>query len=476
MLNNSFINNLECLNYKVNTKGGLYYSSTYDHNLDFFAMASRYMSNESLHKLFINAYTEASFKATAILLFMLDIREGRGERRIFNLLFKDLCYLNYHLALKVLYLIPSLGRYDYLLSSYNTPLWKDTVLLIKNELLKDKQSTNPNLLSKWLPSVRTHNKNNALAITLAKDLGLSVKDYRHLLSTLRSKLSIVEANITKHEYEKIDYSFVPSQAMKCYNHLFSKYDGDRFNNYILDLKKNKTKVNSKVLAPYEIIKEYFKGTTKKDLLDSMWQGMNDFLDGNKSNALVLADTSGSMTSYNYLPMASALGLAIYIAERNKGVFHDCFINFSSHPSLQKLTGKSLSEKLRSINYDNWESITNIDEALKLILNATLKSDPKDAPTHLIIISDMEFDCTVEDKPNYEYWKEQYSKYNLTIPKVIFWCVSGNMRGVPITKHNNGTTIISGFSPAVFKGILDIENYSPVNAMNKIIEKYENLLN
>ena len=256
MANNSFIRSLESLNYTVNTKGGLYYSTTFDANLDFFSLASRFTPSNKLHQLFLKAFTEDSIKATAILLLMLDIRDGRGERRIFNTLFKDLCYINTNLAQKVLKLIPVLGRYDYLLSSYNTPVWPSAVGLIKEQLEKDKTSSNPSLLAKWLPSVRTHNKNNYLANVLAKSLGLTNKEYRQLLSQIRKKLSLVETKITNKEYDAIDYSTVPSQAMKCYNHLFAKNDEERFNNYIEALKCHQTKVNSKVLAPYEIIQEY----------------------------------------------------------------------------------------------------------------------------------------------------------------------------------------------------------------------------
>ena len=196
------------------------------------------------------------------------------------------------------------------------------------------------------------------------------------------------------------------------------------------------------------------------------------LDGNNTNALVIADTSGSMWSYDKLPITSALGLAIYIAERNKGIFHNTFINFSDNPTFQKLEGETLTEKLNSIDYSNWGMSTSIDKALEMILNASIKSPKDECPSHLIIISDMEFDCSISKKPNFKHWKEEYEKQGLAMPKVVFWCASPTQSGIPITKNDENVCIISGFSPQIFKGILNIENYSPIAVMLEVLEKYK----
>ena len=88
---------------------------------------------------------------------------------------------------------------------------------------------------------------------------------------------------------------------------------------------------------------------------------------------------------------------------------------------------------------------------------------------------MEFDRSIDRKPNYKHWNDEYEKNGLTMPKVIFWCVSANQHGVPITRNENNTCIISGFSQNVFKGILNIENYNPCDAMLEILEKYKQYL-
>lgn len=184
-----------------------------------------------------------------------------------------------------------------------------------------------------------------------------------------------------------------------------------------------------------------------------------------------------MESYDFLPMASSVGLAVYSAQRNIGIFHNRFINFSSYPTFQQISGNKLSEALRSINYNNWGGSTNIEATMELILNATKESSnaKEECPTHLLIISDMEFDRCTDYEPNFKHWKKQYQKNNLEMPKIVFWNVAGGTRGVHVTKNEDGVILVSGFSPAIFKGIFDIENYNPVNAMLEILKPYLNMI-
>jgi len=463
---------LENENLSINTKGGLYYPTTYNSNLDLFVLGTRFKFENELIALFDKAYLEDKILATAILLYNLDIRDGKGERRVFKILFHHLCKLDIEFARKVLYLIPELGRYDYILETKNTNLWNDTIKLIRDTLDEDLKVNNPSLLAKWLPSIRTHNKNNPLAKDIAHSLNMSEKEYRKMLSTLRDKIKVVEKYITNKDYSSIEYESIPSIAMSKYHSLFKRSDSERFNSYLDSLKNGERKVNASVLEPYQILKQALGNTKDNSLLDELWRAQKDVLANNNKNALVIADTSGSMFSYDRLPICTVLSLAIYIAERNKGIFHNTFINFSTNPSFQELKGDTLSEKIKSINFNNWDGTTNIDKALEMILNATIKSNKDECPSHLIIISDMEFDKSISKKTNYNHWKELYQMNNITMPTIVFWCVSPNQLGIPINKNDNNVCVISGFSKELFKGILDLENYSPVNVMLEMIDKYK----
>ena len=150
------------------------------------------------------------------LLYILDIRNGKGERRLFKIIFKNLCLNNPSLALKVLPHINELGRYDYILEGLNTPIERDVLNLIKKQLKEDLKNDHPSLLAKWLPSHRTHNKNNVIAKKIMKELKINEKEYRKTLSNLRTKINIVEKNLTNKEYENIIFKEVPTKAILHY--------------------------------------------------------------------------------------------------------------------------------------------------------------------------------------------------------------------------------------------------------------------
>ena len=64
-----------------NTKGGKNYASTFNANLNLFSGASRFDSEFKCVNKFLQAYNEDKELALANLLYILDIREGKGERK-----------------------------------------------------------------------------------------------------------------------------------------------------------------------------------------------------------------------------------------------------------------------------------------------------------------------------------------------------------------------------------------------------------
>lgn len=99
------------------------------------------------------------------------------------------------------------------------------------------------------------------------------------------------------------------------------------------------------------------------------------------------------------------------------------------------------------------------------------------PTHIIIISDMEFDNGVYSNggTNFSGWKKAFKESGYKLPKIIFWNVSGNVMGTPTTKFENDVAMINGFSTSVFENILNIENLTPENVMLAKLEKYLNMI-
>ena len=195
------------------------------------------------------------------------------------------------------------------------------------------------------------------------------------------------------------------------------------------------------------------------------------------NLMVVADVSGSMEWPNELPLANSIGLAIYIAERNKGAFKNHFITFSEIPRMNEVVGKDIVEKVNNIEFEI--ANTNIDEVFKLLLNTAIenKSKQDEMPTHLIIISDMEFNQGVYSKEgtNFNGWKKYFEENGYELPKVIFWNVSANTMGVPVTKFDSDVAMVSGFSTSVLENLLTLDKLTPMKFMLQTLEKYINLL-
>ena len=461
-----------------NSKGSEYFMTTYDSNLDVFTMLSRFNSDEDLIRLFNNALNENEELALANLLYVLDIRGGKGERRIFKIIFKDLCINNTSSALRVLPFISELGRYDYILVGIDTPIEKEVISLIKKQLEIDMESDNPSLLAKWLPSHRTHNVNSVIAKKIMKSLNMTEKEYRQTLSKLRNKLNIVEKNLTEGNYESIDFSKIPTKAMIKYTNAYVKRMSDKYFEYKNNVKNGKAKINTEGLFVYEIVKKMLWEVPNDDeVYDLMWNNQKDVLKGCKTNVLVMADTSGSMTCYGGIPYATSIGLALYTAERNTGIFKNHFITFSDKPYLCEVKGKTIKDKIENI--PSIVANTDIDKAFELILkiakNNKLKQE--ELPSHLLIISDMEFDKGVysENGTNLEGWKQAFELEGYKLPIVIFWNVAGLTKGVPVTKFDNDVVMISGFSTNILENLLTLENYTPTNVMLEKLAIYLEML-
>lgn len=491
-MSNTLLQSLQQASTIENTKGGQYYATSYDSNLDFFAGITRFDDEEKIQSVFSAAYEEDRILALANLLYVLDIRGGKGERRIFKTAFKWLCHRHADSAVVMLSLIPEYGRWDYVLEGIDTPVGYEALNMISKQLYKDMHSDNPSLLAKWLPSVRTHGKHNPEARYLANALGMSEKQYRKMLSELRGKINVVERQMSEQKFSDIDYETVPTKAMLKYREAWQRHDETRYHQYLDGVNSGEKKINTAGLFCYEIVKKSlasmypygygFRSNAHiaredEQLLDLMWKNQKDFLAGNKSNVLVMADTSESMECCNGLPMANSLGLAVYTAERNHGYFHNYFMSFSSAPQLQKVRGETIVEKLHNIK--SIVANTNVDAAFKMLLDTAVNNSiPKnDMPSHIIIISDMEFDCGVMSKggTNLHGWKDAFEEAGYKLPTIIFWNVAADINGFPATKNDKDVCMIAGFSTSVFEHLLDLDNYSPVNTMMEVLSKYEAII-
>ena len=123
-----------------------------------------------------------------------------------------------------------------------------------------------------------------------------------------------------------------------YRNAFMKHDADRFGEFVRAAAGGAETINSAALFPYDIVEKVMEMTWRgirvkeDDVLEAQWRQLPDYVEAG-TNALVIADTSGSMYGR---PMATSVGLAVYFAERNTGPYHNMFMSFSGTSRIQML--------------------------------------------------------------------------------------------------------------------------------------------
>ena len=472
-------------------------------------------------RLFAEAYNADPLSATKIVFYARDIREGLGERETFKTLLKEMATRYPETLENNLDLVGVYGRYDDLYALIGTPLEDKMWDAMKAQFEEDRKNMAEgkatSLLAKWIKTADASSKKTAeLGCLTAKKLGYSVYEFKRIVRDLRREIGVIESLMSTGKWDEIKYSEVPSRAMKIYRNAFQKHDEKRFEQYSNKAVKGEVKINSSALYPYDIIEQYM-GTSahinsyikNEDILEAQWRQLPDYVEKG-TNILFIADTSGSMF-YNSKgrPAHSALGLAIYFAERNTGAYKDLFLTFSGEPHYQHLKGNTLRQKLSSINYSDWEANTDIEKALEKILQTAKQNhiNPEEMPKALGITSDLEFDRPkhgITSGGDYQYrdaysenckdWsfygamKQKFREAGYECPSIIFWNVHSRNDIFHGDANREGLILVSGQSVTVFKQlvqsldktareammeVLNSERYAPITLSNqKELDKIE----
>ena len=128
----------EMLNVAFTENGDKAFETSGSYCLDYFSLIGgmRFNYKDALNN-FMKAYKEDPILAIKILFFARDIRGGLGERNIFRFTFNALCNMAPEVAKQVISYVPTYGRYDDLFSAYSTPLRKEVVKMIREQLNED---------------------------------------------------------------------------------------------------------------------------------------------------------------------------------------------------------------------------------------------------------------------------------------------------------------------------------------------------
>jgi hypothetical protein len=437
-------------------------------DLFFIAGASRNMSETDITKMFIAAVAENNNIALKILFWARDVRGGAGERRFFRICMLALSENYPDLCAKVTEHIPEYGRWDDI-------FYGDTNEAITS-IMWALGSANA-LCAKWMP------RKGPVAEEIRKAMGMTPKEYR---KTLVALTNVVESKMCKKQWNKIEFSKIPSIAFSRYRNAFWRNDGSRFAEFLTDVKEGKQKINAGAIFPHDIIRPYLDMRCQKDdAITEQWNALPNYMEGSKENILPVCDVSGSMQG---LPMEVSISLGIYISERNEGTFKDAFITFSSQPTMEYLQG-DVWERARQLSMANWCMSTDLEATFDLVLDSAVRDNVPQSqmPTKLLIISDMEFNQATGggywDSNNsdwnptaMEMVKEKYKNAGYEMPGIVFWNVNGRMGNVPTKADTENTALVSGFSPAILTSVLGGELPTPLEVMFQTLnnERYKRI--
>ena len=408
---------------------------------------------------FERAFQENPEIAAKILLWSRDIRGGAGERQIFRDMLVNIEAHHKDFLGPIMKAVPELGRWDDLLV-----LKTDAARSVAFDMIGAALQSGDSLAGKWMP------RKGDNAIALRKHLGWSPKQYR---KTLVGLTNVVETQMCAKEWDKINFSHVPSVASSRYQTAFHRNADEQYQTYKDNLAKNdgSAKVNAGAVYPYDVLKPILSGgygsntVANAEVIKAQWDALPNYI-GDES-ILPMVDTSGSMgcaAAGSLSCMDVAVSLGLYLADKNTGAFSDMFLTFSSDSHIQVLGGDIIA-KVRQLRTAKWGMSTDLHAAFDEVLRVATqnKIDESDMPAYILILSDMQFNghtVTGADESAMQMMASKYAAAGYKIPNIVFWNLNARSDQAPVKFDKGGTALVSGFSPAIMKSILAAENFTP----------------
>jgi hypothetical protein len=421
--------------------------------------------------------------AARVALWARDVRGGAGERKIFRDILGDLVKTDLDRGIALIRKVPELGRWDDLL--IGEILVTEPAREVAFGMIKEALDAGNSLCAKWMP------RKGVVAHDLRQWLGWTPKFYRKRLVELTK---VVEQDMCAGKWDEINFNHVPSVASARYKKAFSRHT-EKYKEWAAALVSKdpevaKTvKVNAGAVYPYDVLKGqigHYRSNYNQDNLNhilAQWEALPNYV--GDANVLPLVDVSGSMTSpaggYNSKSGVTCLdvsvSLGLYLADKNKGKFKDTFLTFSAKPQLLNLKGNIL-DKIKQMIESKWEMNTNLHAAIEKILQVAIEGNvpQEEMPATLLILSDMQFDqCARYDDSAMQMIARKYADAGYAMPNIVFWNLNAH-DNVPAKFDDKGVALVSGFSPAIVKGVLaaDLDNFTPEAIMLKTIlsERYD----
>ncbi len=503
---------MSTIEYSYTTNGEIAYKSSGDLRVDLFFNCNRKTTIETEgdshdYELFKRCYGQYPKEALQILSFTRDCvtGKGKGERQVvFNILV-HMFFDDYQTFQKNVWNIASkYGRYRDIVvivtminELYQSESYKYGIRKISDDLdflftkVADRLKTDQisaesneeisftSLCAKWMPSQTCKRYNyfyKSLRNKLFPYLKYQDRDYRKLMTGLKTHLNVVEKRMSANQWQTINFSTVPSGAMRIYGRekcCFAKHDKERFGMYLEDVKNGVKKINTNGLQPHQLVKE---ASDNNDVIELQWKTLCEKLKSNPNgleNAYAVVDVSGSMTSSikgtSTTPLDVAVSLGLIINE----ITGNDVITFSSEPEWHNIEGNTLYEKCNNLKRANWGMNTNIQKVFEMLLETGNKN-----PMTLFIFSDMQFDTAIKEKDTdtlYENYSRIFREKEMIMPKVVYWNLNDASNTVPVRFDTTGTALISGFSSDLLNVFLNGDDLTPISIVLKSISSYDVVL-
>jgi hypothetical protein len=435
----------------------------------FFKIGASRGKFDQLKSTLTTAFATDPEMTVRVLLWSRDVRGGAGERK----LFRDAILFGFQIGAltkeqgdRIVAKVPELGRFDDLYAFIGTP--SENAAL---ELFAGAIRGGNGLAAKW------SDRKGLNAVVMRKAMGLTPKQYRKIIV---NNTNVVEQKMCQKKWDEIEFDKLPSVASARYQKAFWKNAADAYSKYVESLKKGEVKINAGAVYPYDVVKSLTYGD--KDVANQQWNSLPDYMEGTENRGILpVVDVSGSMTvaaggygsnsKVSCLDVAVSLGL--YLSERNRGIFKDQFVTFSTRPQMHKLSG-NLYQRYNQLARSEWQMSTDLEKVFNVVLTAAVngKVPQEEMPETILILSDMQFNAATGlynrgNPTSFEMIKEKYTKAGYKMPNLVYWNINSK-NGVPVEFDQSGTALVSGFSPAIMKSIIRAENFTPVEVMKQAV--------
>jgi hypothetical protein len=453
----------------------------------------------------------------AVMTFQTrDVRGGKGERDLFYKLIEAIHIRKPEWTPALLALVPEYGCWKDLweIATFIPEVSEMVERIVHDQFKLDQEAEYPSLLVKWLP--REGSKYDGLAKRFAnvlfpftpKEENQHLRAYRKAVAYLNKKADTAEIKMCANEWSTLVPKRIPGRLMKRNKYaFFNQKKGRRgavedrypdredrvackkhFEEFMEDVKAGKVEMKGGTTTMphehvHEILHNHYLSKEAEDVIQAQWDAIrNETVKGNGLGKVVpMCDFSGSM---NGTPIEVSFALGILISEIADPAFKDHILTFDSEPQWHSFAGKnSLKEKVLSVGSVGQGLSTDFQKACDCILERMIehKVAPADAPTDLLVLTDMGFDQASTDytynyktKPwqtHFDMIRSNFEKHGYQAPRIVCWNLRAEYKDFHAKAHEEGVVQLSGWSPSMLKAIQGkgIQVQTPYEGMRVILD-------